>query len=714
MKLINKLTVFTTSFFQRRAYSEKTFNPLFMLLGTMLIMSSVTNAQRYPKAQVKATGHTSEEFKSITFNGGYNWTESAQSNAVSFKGKQDRTYVSWVDNYGDVHVGAYDNKSGEISSKQIFDNKENTAVTSTSLSVNAEGQVSVFVGFAQDELSFMAVASSDESIEEWDIKQFQSTGMYSIQPVKSTSEKGAIDLYWQNKEGDVFYAKAVNKDSALDNKQLLSKEVSNFKVITDKENGVHVVFTKNSKEANGESQLYYVKIKEGKVSQENGTAVQDLAKGTLSTDQLTSLSENTSGNAVWAWDIALTAENYPVIVYSTTTDTVKANYSRVVWNGKKWENKLLADANGQFAYTKETIAPYQVGGVTIDENSSDILYVSIKRGDFFEIEKWKTTNKGKSWKVEQLTSGSTMDNLLPMSVKGAVANQTPQVIWLQNTNKEFGVNRLENTNEWFLKRAITAVKLDVLSPIINQPLDTTQIKQIMHEVADWQLVSPRYNTGMLTATNWHYGAFYVGLRALYEMEEESRYKDELINIGQAYDWQLMDDIFHADRLAVVDNWAWLYTLENDPYMVDKSQWALDIHLAQNYKKLTDVRFKKSPYKHHWWTWCDALFMAPPSFVEMWKVTGEEKYLDYMSEQWWKTSDYLYSEQDSLFFRDDRFFEKRSENDKKIFWSRGNGWVVSALARILTYLPEDYPTRKKFEDQYKQIAAKLLELPLDSP
>jgi rhamnogalacturonyl hydrolase YesR len=81
----------------------------------------------------------------------------------------------------------------------------------------------------------------------------------------------------------------------------------------------------------------------------------------------------------------------------------------------------------------------------------------------------------------------------------------------------------------------------------------------------------------------------------------------------------------------------------------------------------------------------------------------------MDKQWWKTSDYLYSEEDSLYFRDDRFFDQRTENDKKIFWARGNGWVIAGLARILGNLPDDYQNREKFENQYSEMAAKLLSI-----
>ena len=61
-----------------------------------------------------------------------------------------------------------------------------------------------------------------------------------------------------------------------------------------------------------------------------------------------------------------------------------------------------------------------------------------------------------------------------------------------------------------------------------------------------------------------------------------------------------------------------------------------------------VKFKGNSYWIEWWTCCDALFMAPPTNARLGAVLKDKKYTDYMSENWWRTSDYLYNKQDSLF------------------------------------------------------------------
>jgi len=110
-----------------------------------------------------------------------------------------------------------------------------------------------------------------------------------------------------------------------------------------------------------------------------------------------------------------------------------------------------------------------------------------------------------------------------------------------------------------------------------------------------------------------------------------------------------------------------------------------------------------------WSWCDSLFMGPPAWVRLWAATGDKRYLDFAVENWWKTSDYLYDRKEHLYFRDSRFFTKREANGQKIFWGRGNGWVVGGHVRMLQFLPKDHPSRPRFEAQFREMASRLLTL-----
>ena len=42
-----------------------------------------------------------------------------------------------------------------------------------------------------------------------------------------------------------------------------------------------------------------------------------------------------------------------------------------------------------------------------------------------------------------------------------------------------------------------------------------------------------------------------------------------------------------------------------------------------------------------WSWCDALFMAPPTWARMGKITGNQKYFEHMDKLWWQTCDLIF-------------------------------------------------------------------------
>jgi len=81
----------------------------------------------------------------------------------------------------------------------------------------------------------------------------------------------------------------------------------------------------------------------------------------------------------------------------------------------------------------------------------------------------------------------------------------------------------------------------------------------------------------------------------------------------------------------------------------------------------------------------------------------------MNRLWWKTTDYLYDKEERLYYRDSRYFEQRESNGAKVFWSRGNGWVLAGTARVLEYLPEGHPTRPRFLALFKDMAARIASL-----
>ena len=59
----------------------------------------------------------------------------------------------------------------------------------------------------------------------------------------------------------------------------------------------------------------------------------------------------------------------------------------------------------------------------------------------------------------------------------------------------------------------------------------------------------------------------------------------------------------------------------------------------------------------------------------------------------------------MLFRSSRYFDQREANGKKIFWGRGNGWVIGGLAELLKTLPE---ADKEYRPFYQQLFVEMCE------
>lgn len=219
-----------------------------------------------------------------------------------------------------------------------------------------------------------------------------------------------------------------------------------------------------------------------------------------------------------------------------------------------------------------------------------------------------------------------------------------------------------------------------------------EVVVIMKKVADWQLSHPSHKD-----TDWRNGAMYAGITELYKLTNDPKYLNILLKMSERNKWRPGRRLRLADDHCIGQTYIELYLIKQEPERI------LAIH-----NTFDEIMAAPKKGREDWW-WCDALFMAPPALAGLATATGEQKYLDFMNAMWWDTTDYLYDTEEHLFFRDKRFFSKLEKNGKKVFWSRGNGWVLAGLCRVLQYMPENYSYRNKYVSLFKQMSTKVASL-----
>jgi unsaturated rhamnogalacturonyl hydrolase len=201
---------------------------------------------------------------------------------------------------------------------------------------------------------------------------------------------------------------------------------------------------------------------------------------------------------------------------------------------------------------------------------------------------------------------------------------------------------------------------------------------------------------------WTRAVYYEGLMALYELEPRAGLKDDYyqyaLDWAESHDWDLREGHTYtrnADNQAAGQTYIDLYEIDPQPERIRAIQASIDSMMATD--KIDD------------WDWIDAIQMAMPVFAKLGVLHGEEAYFQRMHEMYRFTRDQhgdngLYNPQDGLWWRDADYDPPHtSPLTEDVYWSRGNGWVLMALVRVLDIIPEDAPGRDQYIEDFRSMA-----------
>lgn len=249
----------------------------------------------------------------------------------------------------------------------------------------------------------------------------------------------------------------------------------------------------------------------------------------------------------------------------------------------------------------------------------------------------------------------------------------------------------------------------------------TEIK-VGSQVADWQLShmsnfdyvpENAFRRDTEAPRDWIQAAFFIGLSHFAEVANKPAYSSAVLAHGQREQWGYDERPRHADADAIGGVWVWAAARTKDSAKLGPTRARFEAVLANpsrvSLEFVTKPQGAGEPECQVRWCWSDALFMAPPVWMALSKVTGDKRYVAHADAEFWATTDYLYDPQEHLYFRDSRFITQRDAAGRKIFWSRGNGWVFAGLVRILEQLPASHPSRARYETLFKQMADKIVSL-----
>lgn len=206
---------------------------------------------------------------------------------------------------------------------------------------------------------------------------------------------------------------------------------------------------------------------------------------------------------------------------------------------------------------------------------------------------------------------------------------------------------------------------------------------------------PIYTNRWRPSNIWTRAVYYEGLMALYQIDPDKRYYDYAVDWGTQHKWSMRNGVEtrNADDQACGQIYLDLYEMDPQPERMAAIKQNIDYIIRSG--KVDD------------WTWIDAIQMAMPVFAKLGVMLNDERYFDYMYKMYTHTKAVegggLYNPEDKLWWRDKDFVPPYKEpNGEDCYWSRGNGWVVAALVRVLDILPETEKHRTEYLEDYKNL------------
>ena len=268
----------------------------------------------------------------------------------------------------------------------------------------------------------------------------------------------------------------------------------------------------------------------------------------------------------------------------------------------------------------------------------------------------------------------------------------------------------------------------------SSELTINNVRQVVNDAAQWQInnmptagrtieYNPQYR-------GWADGVFLSALadwaeydknRTLIEWYEDIAYKNQWevghrslntandIAVSLAYAKIWMKDKKSRYLISKIENW------DGNTIKLLAGGWGpliptierLDYQM-KNYPKTDNIIFETAVNQERW-CWCDALYMAAPTYALYANITGNDEYREFMNREFWVTMETLYDKKERLVYRDTRFFDKQEANGEKVFWGRGNGWVIGSFARVMNFIPADYPSRPRYEKTFCEIMSRIITL-----
>lgn len=189
---------------------------------------------------------------------------------------------------------------------------------------------------------------------------------------------------------------------------------------------------------------------------------------------------------------------------------------------------------------------------------------------------------------------------------------------------------------------------------------------------------------------WTKGTYLQGVMALHRINSDPSLYKYAVDWATYFNWNARDGnrTTNADNQCCMQTYIDLYQIEPEDVRLNNTIACMD-----NMVRSTSVSY---------WSWIDAMYMSMPVLVDLSIVKGDTKYSEkaYELYNYTKTTAGFYNKSNNLWWRDASF------KGSNVYWSRGNGWVFAAHAKVLSLLPETDPHYEEYKTTFIEMAEAL--------
>lgn len=403
-----------------------------------------------PPADVPVA-RTGESYRSFTSDGAWCWFSDPR--AIYHEGTYKRTFAGWVDSVGNIVVGYYDHDSHEVNTHILHERLERDDHDNPSFFIDDAGKLMVFYSRHATGNSpiFLARAKKSEDIAAWEPVQtlrLNDTITYAALSntytytniVQLADEQNKMYLFWRGADFKPNFSVSADHGKTWEKGQILVEPERIYrdrrpymKVASNDRDFIDFAFTDGHPRDEPTNSIYYARYKNGALYKASGEKIMDWSALPMNPAQADIVYDaRETKEKAWIWDVAQDKQGNPVVVYARfPTDSTHVYYYGI-YDGTGWNNYKLTDAGPWFPQTRASESqrePNYSGGVVLDHEDPSIVYLSREKDGVFEIEKWLTENKGKNWKVAEITKDSDHDNVRPFVIRNH-PDDSLKVLWM--------------------------------------------------------------------------------------------------------------------------------------------------------------------------------------------------------------------------------------------------------------------------------------------